>query len=129
MFAVVGVWGLVLVLDPTLDPEVGALVFGLVGTNLALAVVHLVLAAALAVGAVRGERLSRPVNVGVGTVLFVLGLFGLFAVGTPVNVLALNGAANLLHFATSSALLATGLGAARADAAQAPGTDAARRAD
>ena len=55
-------------------------------------------------------------NVGAGTVLLLLGLFGLFAVGTPANLLALNGATNLLHFAASSALLATGLGAAKTDA-------------
>jgi hypothetical protein len=55
-------------------------------------------------------------NVGVGTVLLLLGLFGLFVVGTPANLPALNGAGNVLHFAASSALLATGLGAARADA-------------
>lgn len=121
VFATVGVWGLVLALDPGLDPPVGALVAGLVGTSVALAAVHLVLAAALALAAWRGDRLARPVNVAAGTFLLLLGLFGLFAVGTPANVLALNGAANLLHFAVSSALLATGLGAAT--------TDAARRAD
>jgi hypothetical protein len=46
-----------------------------------------------------------------------LGLFGLFAVGSPANVLGLNGADNALHFAASSGLLATGLGAARAKTA------------
>ena len=100
VFAIVGGWGLVVSLDPEVDPAVGPLVAGLVGTSVVLAVLHLVLAAALAVG----------------TVLLLVGLFGLFAVGTPVNVLALNGAANLLHFAASSALLATGLGASRTDA-------------
>jgi len=116
VFAIVGGWGLVVSLDPEVDPAVGPLVAGLVGTSVVLAVLHLVLAAALAVGAFRGERLARPVNVAVGTVLLLVGLCGLFAVGTPVNVLALNGAANLLHFAASSALLATGLGASRTDA-------------
>ena len=66
-----------------------------------------------AAGAVRGERLARPVNVAVGTTLLLLGLLGLFTAGTTVNVLALNGGPNLLHFAASSALLATGLGSAR----------------
>lgn len=119
VFAIVGVWGLVASLDPGVDPVVGPLVAGLIGTGLALAIVHLVLAGALAAGAIRGEHFARPVNVAVGTALLLVGLFGLFAVGTPVNVLGLNGAANLLHFAASAALLATGLGAARADAASA----------
>lgn len=115
-FAVVGVWGVVASLDPAVDQLTGALLAGILGTNLALAGIHLALAAVLAVGAWRGERLARPVNVAVGTVLLLLGLFGLFAVGTPVNLVALNGAGNVLHFAGASALLATGLGATRTDA-------------
>ncbi len=113
VFAGAGVWGLVLALDPSADQAIGVLVAGLLATNVALALVHLATAGVLTVGAVRGERLARPVNVGVGTFLLLLGLFGLFAVGTPANVLALNGVANVLHFAGSSALLAVGLGAAR----------------
>ncbi len=116
VFAVAGVWGLVVSLDPSVDPVVGPLVAGQLGTSVALSLAHLAMAVALTAGAVRGERLARPTNVGAGTVLFLLGLFGLFAVGTPVNVIGLNGAANLLHFAASSALLATGLGAAKTDA-------------
>jgi hypothetical protein len=34
-------------------------------------------------------------------------------VGTPYNVLAINGADNVLHFGTSVVLLAVGLGAER----------------
>jgi hypothetical protein len=114
VFAVTGGWGLALALGPAPDPETGALVAGVLGTSAPLAALHLGIAAALAAGAVRGERLARPLNVGVGALLLALGLFGLFAVGTPANVLALNGADNVLHFAASSGLLATGLGASRA---------------
>lgn len=114
VFALVGGWGLVAALSPVADPAVGPLIAGVLSTSVPLASLQLAVAAALAVGAIRGERLARPLNVAVGTLLLALGMFGLFAVGTPANVFALNGADNVLHFAASSGLLATGLGAARA---------------
>ncbi|AYF97912.1 DUF4383 domain-containing protein [Protaetiibacter intestinalis] len=92
-----------------------ALVFGLFGTNLLLGAVQLALAVALVSGFLRGDAAARVVNIAAGTVLLLLGLFGLFTVGTPANVLALNGADNVLHFAGSVALLATGLGAPRGE--------------
>jgi hypothetical protein len=114
VFALVGGWGLVAALGPVADPAVGPLVAGVLSTSVPLASLHLAIATALAVGGIRGERLARPLNVAVGTLLLALGIFGLFVVGTPANVFALNGADNVLHFAASSGLLATGLGAARA---------------
>ncbi len=112
LFAVVGGWGLVAALSPA-DPKLGPLIAGVLGASVPLAALHLVIALALAVGAIRGDLLARPLNVTVGTLLVALGLFGLFAVGSPANVFGLNGADNALHFAASSGLLATGLGAAR----------------
>jgi hypothetical protein len=112
LFTLVGGWGLVVALSPA-DPTLGPLIAGVLGTSVPLAALHLVIALALAVGAIRGDLLARPLNVTVGTLLLALGLFGLFAVGSPANVLGLNGADNALHFAASSGLLATGLGAAR----------------
>ena len=112
LFAVIGVWGLVASLAPA-DPKLGPLIAGALATSIPLATLQLGIAAALAIGAVLGERVARPVNVAVGTLLLALGLFGLFVISTPANVLALNGAANVVHFASSSALLATGLGGAK----------------
>ena len=112
LFAFVGTWGLVAALSPV-DPALGPLIAGVLAASVPLAVLHLVITGALALAASRGERLARPVNVAVGTLLLALGMFGLFAVGTPANVFGLNGADNALHFAASSGLLATGLGAAR----------------
>jgi hypothetical protein len=115
VFGILGGWGLVVALGPV-DPATGVLIAGVVGTDVALATLHLVIAVCLAGAAARGDGLARPVNVGAGTLLLLLGLFGLFAVGTPANVFGLNGAANVVHFASSCALLATGLGATRAGA-------------
>ena len=117
LFAGVGGWGLVASLAPS-DPAVGVLVAGVFvagvfATGAPLAALHLGMAVALAVGALRSDRTARRINVAVGVLLLALGMLGLFVVGTPANVLGLNGADNVLHFAASSGLLATGLGAAR----------------
>lgn len=112
LFAGVGGWGLVASLAPS-DPAVGVLVAGVFATGAPLAALHLGMAVALAVGALRSDRTARRINVAVGVLLLALGMLGLFVVGTPANVLGLNGADNVLHFAASSGLMATGLGAAR----------------
>lgn len=126
VFGVAGVWGAVASATLGLVVDPGALLAGLLGTNLLLSIVHLAIAAALAVGCARGDRAARATNVAVGTLLLAIGLFGLFAVGTPANVVALNGVTNVLHFAGSSALLATGLGASPAPDAAPRGRPAAR---
>jgi hypothetical protein len=112
LFAAVGGWGLVASMAAS-DPALEVVLAGVLSTSVPLAALQLAVAAVLAVGAVIGERLARPLNVTIGTLLLALGILGLFVISTPANVLALNGADNVLHFAASSALLATGLGAAR----------------
>jgi|GEM_PF-2256789 len=113
VFGIVGVWGAIAAVALGLVAEPGLLLAGLLGTDLLLALLHVAIAVALASGSIRGDRAARTANVTVGTLLLVIGLFGLFAVGTPANVLAINGITNVLHFAGASALLATGLGAPR----------------
>ena len=127
VFGVAGVWGAIASATLGLIVAPGALLAGVLGTNLLLSIVHLAIAVALTVGCVLGDRASRAMNVAIGTLLLAIGLFGLFAVGTPANVVALNGVTNVLHFAGSSALLATGLGASPAPVAETGGRPAARR--
>ena len=86
------------------------LLFGALGVNPALNILHLILGAALLAAALTGLDSARTVNSAVGTALLVLGLVGLFLVGSPVNVLALNVADNVMHFGSTAALLAVGLG-------------------
>lgn len=112
LFAAVGGWGLLAALSAS-DSTAEVVLAGVFSTSVALATLHLVVATVLAIGALLGDRWARPVNVALGTLLLALGIYGLFVIGTPANVLALNGADNVLNFAASSGLLATGLGAAR----------------
>jgi hypothetical protein len=98
----------------------GGFLFGVFGVNVLQNVVHVVIGAALLAAGLSGVRLARGANSAVGTLFLALGLTGLFIVGTDSNVLALNGADNVLHFGSSIVLLAVGLGADKPAAVTAP---------
>lgn len=72
---------------------------------------HLLVGTALIVCAVVGGAVRC--NAIVGTLLLATGIAGLFIISSDINVLAVNGAANLLHFVGAACLLAVGLGARR----------------
>ncbi|HTL40900.1 MAG TPA: DUF4383 domain-containing protein [Pseudolysinimonas sp.] len=98
----------------------GALLLGVMQVNLLLAVVHAVLGVALIGAGIAGLRVAQFVNGAVGAIFLGLGLTGLFISGTEANVLAINGAGNVLHLGTSVLLLAVGLGAERGSRPSAP---------
>jgi hypothetical protein len=99
----------------------GFLVFGVLGffINPLLTVsvnplqnaLHLAIGAALIVCALVGG--APRCNAILGTLLLAVGIAGLFIISSDFNVLGVNGAANLLHFASAACLLAAGLGARR----------------
>lgn len=72
---------------------------------------HLVVGALMLAAGFTQARTARRINSVAGALLLLLGLIGLYVVGTESNVLALNGAGNALHFGTAVVLLAAGLGA------------------
>jgi hypothetical protein len=76
-------------------------------------VVHLAVGAALVLAARQGVAASRAVNTAVGGVYLLVGVLGLFILGSSANILALNGADNVLHVASAAVLLGVGLGADR----------------
>ena len=59
----------------------------------------------------RGHCRRRAANSGLGFALLVLGFAGLLLIGSEFNVLALNAADNVLHFAAAVVLLLVGIGA------------------
>lgn len=91
----------------------GRLLLGVFSINPAAAGLDILIAAALLIAGLSTVAASKIVTTVIGTVFLVLGLAGLFVIGTGFNVLALNGADNALHFASSVLLLAVGLGAER----------------
>ena len=76
-------------------------------------IIHLAIGAALLLAARRSTAAARSVNVTVGAVYLLVGLLGLFLVGSAANILALNGADNVLHLASALLLLGVGLTADR----------------
>ncbi len=89
----------------------GGLLLGLFEVNVAHAVLHILIGAALLIAGLSHAPAARTVNSTAGALLLVLGLAGLFLVGSSLNVLAVNVADNVLHFGTAAVLLAVGLGA------------------
>ena len=75
--------------------------------------VHLGIGAALLLAGRRSVAAARGANTTVGAVYLLVGVLGLFLVGSPANLLALNGADNVLHLASALLLLGVGLAAER----------------
>lgn len=74
-------------------------------------IVHLLIGAALLIAARSSVRAAKGMNTAVGAVYLLVGVLGLFLVGSSANILALNGADNVLHFASAILLLGVGLAA------------------
>ena len=91
----------------------GRLLLGIFSISAAGAAVDILIAAALMTAGLSNVAAAKIVNTVVGAVFLVLGLAGLFVIGTGFNLLAFNGADNVLHFASAVVLLAVGLGAER----------------
>jgi hypothetical protein len=92
----------------------GGLLFAILEVNPFHNLVNLLLGSAMFMAGLSGLRPARAVNLVAGTVLLLIGLLGLFIVGTPFNILAMNVPDHVLHFASAALLLAVGLGAERA---------------
>ena len=106
----------------------GGLLLGLFEVNVFHNVVHILIGAALLLAGLSTVRAARTVNSVVGAAYLVLGLAGLFLVGSALNILALNVADNVLHFGSAAILLAVGLGA-DTDGADKDGADTSSGAD
>lgn len=97
---------------PFTDPT-GVLLLSTVSVNSLQDVIHLAIGALLVGAAIAGRTPARLTTRVLGTTLLVLGIAGLFLSSTEYNVIAVNAAANLVHFASAATLLAVGLGTDR----------------
>lgn len=88
--------------------------------------VHLAVGGALLGAGLAGARAAKTANGVIGALCLLLGLVGLFLIGSESNVLALNGAGNVVHFGTSIVLLAVSLGAEQPVRAKKPARGATR---
>ncbi len=89
----------------------GGLILGIFEVNAFHNVAHLLIGAALLIAGLKSVPAAKGVNTAVGAAYLLLGVVGLFLVGTAANILAINAADNVLHFASAALLLAIGLGA------------------
>jgi len=71
-------------------------------------IVHLAIGALLLLSS-KTVAAAKGSNTAVGAVYLLVGVLGLFLIGTDANILALNGADNVLHFASAVVLLGVGL--------------------
>lgn len=91
----------------------GGLLLGIFEVNPFHNIAHLLIGAILLIGGLKSVPAARTANIGVGAAYLLLGVIGLFLVDSPANILAINGADNVLHFGSAILLLAVGLGADR----------------
>lgn len=110
LFGLIGV--VVTVGMPFTDPT-GVLLAGILPLNPLQSLIHVLLGAALLMGALSSTAAARRFNGVLGAVCLVLGLAGLFLVGSDLNVLAVNVVSNVVHFASAVLLLAAGVGTER----------------
>jgi len=114
LYLLLGVAGFAVTMGIGFFAAPGGLLLGIFEVNSFHNVAHLLLGATLLIAGLAGVRAARTVNSIVGAAYLVLGIAGLFVVGSPFNILAINGADNVLHFGSAALLLAVGLGAERA---------------
>jgi hypothetical protein len=112
-YLMIGIGGFAVTMGLAFTAVPGGLLLGILEVNALHNIVHVLLGAALLLAGLASASAAKSVNGVVGAVCLVLGLVGLFIVGSPFNILAINGAGNVLHFGTSVLLLAAGLGAER----------------
>lgn len=72
-------------------------------------IIHLAIGGALLYAGMNSTALAKTVNSVVGAVYLLVGILGLFLVGSALNIIALNGADNVLHLASAVVLLGVGL--------------------
>ncbi len=72
-------------------------------------IIHLAIGAALLIAGLTSIPAAKGVNTTVGAVYLLVGIVGLFLLGSSLNIIALNGADNVLHLASAVLLLGIGL--------------------
>lgn len=113
VYILVGILGFTATPGVGLFDTEGGLLLGIFEVNVFHNVAHLLIGAALLIAGLSNVRAAKMTNIVVGAAYLLLGLVGLFILDSPANILALNGADNVLHLASAVVLLGVGLGAER----------------
>ena len=113
VYLVIGIAGFFVTSGLPIAGTSGGLLLGIFEVNVLHNAAHILIGAALLLAGLSSVRAARTVTTVIGAADLILGLVGLFVIGSVFNILALNGADNVLHFASAVVLLAVGLGADR----------------
>jgi hypothetical protein len=115
VYVLYGIYGFFLTSDTGFFAISGPKVLSLFETNPLHNLVHLVVGLALLITGLVGARAAKAMNTTLGALFLLVGVVGLLlSSGTnPLNILAINGADNVLNFATAVVLLCVGIGADR----------------
>ena len=117
VYVLIGIAGFLVTADVGLIETPGGLLLGIFEVNILHNIAHLLIGAALLIAGLSGLGPARTVNSVIGALYLLLGIVGLFVIGSAFNILAINGADNVLHFGSAVLLLAVGLGAERSSSA------------
>lgn len=110
VYVVVGLLGFTVTAGTGFFATEGGLLLGIFEVNMFHNVAHLLIGAALLIAGLSNVRAAKATNTTIGAAYLLLGIVGLFIVGSAFNVLALNAADHVLHFASAAVLLGVGLG-------------------
>jgi hypothetical protein len=113
VYLLIGILGFTVTMGTGFFATQGGLLLGIFEVNPLHNVAHLIIGAALLIAGLANVRAAKTVNIVIGLAYLVLGIVGLFIVNTMFNILALNSADHVLHFASAILLLAVGLAADR----------------
>jgi len=111
VYLLVGLLGFTVTSGVAFFATEGGLLLGLFEVNVFHNVAHLLIGAALLIAGLSNVSAAKGVNIAIGAAYLLLGVLGLFLIGSELNILAINAADNVLHFASAAVLLAVGLGA------------------
>lgn len=113
VYLLVGIFGFFLTSDTGFAATTGPKLIDLFGVNPLHNLVHVAVGILLFVTALVGIRPARITNLTLGAIFLLVGVVGLLLVGPgdSLNILAINGADNVLNFATAVVLLCVALGA------------------
>ena len=111
VYLLVGLLGFTVTANVGFFATEGGLLLGIFEVNMFHNVAHLLIGAALLIAGLSSVTAAKATNTTVGAAYLLLGVVGLFIVGSALNILALNAADHVLHFASAAVLLGVGLAA------------------
>jgi purine-cytosine permease-like protein len=113
VYLLIGILGFFLTSDTGFSATTGPKFIDLFEVNPLHNLVHLIVGIALFVTALVGVRAARTTNMTLGAIFLLVGVVGLLLASpdNALNILAINGADNVLNFATAVVLLCVSFGA------------------